>query len=149
MDANELLSLKILKDANPQAFANLAAEETKWLSLSLGLLRRDSYLQMMMGGKGVRQAMRLAAVLKQKAEQTHFNRRIDGVVQRMVSAKFLENGWNELKPVGSTKIKEFLGKNKDSEGIFIKPMNKSVFVYGDTENNVDINEDIDIIMKDI
>ena len=28
-DANELLSLKILKDANPQAFANLAAEETK------------------------------------------------------------------------------------------------------------------------
>ena len=106
-DANELLSPKIFKDANPQAFANLAAEETQWLSLSLGLLCRDSYLQMMMGGKGVRQAMILAGVLKQKAEQTHFNRRIDGVVQRMVSVKCLENGWNEVKPVGSTKIKEF------------------------------------------
>ena len=34
MDANELLSLKILKDANPEAFADIAKNETKWLSVA-------------------------------------------------------------------------------------------------------------------
>ena len=97
-DANELLSLKILKDANPSAFQTLAHEETKWLSISLGLLRQDPYLQVMMQGKGVRQAMKLSSLLKQKAEQMHFDNRVKGVVKKIVEARFRENGWEHLKP---------------------------------------------------
>lgn len=129
-DANELLSLKILKDANPGAFQNLAAEETKWLALSLGLLRRDVYLQMMLGGKGVRQAMKLSGILKKKSEMAHFNHRINGVVDRMVTTKFMDNGWGGLKPVDTTDINEFLKYDNDKKAVQIKPMASAGFVYG-------------------
>ena len=140
-DANELLSLKILKDANPSAFSSLAQEETKWLSLALGLLRRDVYLQVMMGGKGVRQAMKLAGVLKQKAEQSHFNHRVNGVVERMLTTKFSDQGWGGLAPVSHDQIREFMAGSKNA--IKIAPMNKSPFVYGSANNPVTINANDD------
>ena len=130
MDANELLSLKILKDANPDAFQNLAAEETKWLALSLGLLRRDVYLQVMMGGKGVRQAMKLSGLIKNRVEQAHFNHRISGVVERMLTTKFLDDGWSSLKPIDASDISEFLGYDKGKNAVYVQPMSKGVFVYG-------------------
>jgi hypothetical protein len=148
--ANELLSLRILKDANPAAFANLAAEETKWLAISLGLLRRDTYLQLMMGGKGVRQAMKLSGLLKQKAEQSHFNHRINGVVDRMVGAKFAENGWDGLMPVKGDRIQEFLGYDKQ-KNIVIRPFRHNPTVLGGNQGikqlNEELNEQGDMIMK--
>ena len=140
-DANELLSLKILKEANPQAFAHLAAEETKWLSLALGLLRRDVYLQVQMGGKGVRQAIKLANVLKNKAEQSHFNHRLNGVIERMITTKFIEDGWNGLAPVTSSKISEFMNLTNQGQ-IAIQPMNNSTMVYGNNVQQTDIDGDI-------
>ena len=134
-DANELLSLKILKDANPDAFASIAADETKWLAVAFGLLKRDPYLQVQMKGRGVRQAMKLANLLKQKAEERHFVNRIDGVVNKMVDARFKETGWGELVPIDKQKIDNFLVEDKgDNDGdiiMRIMPNNRGNFVFGD------------------
>lgn len=132
--ANELLSLKILKDANPDAFASIAADETKWLAVAFGLLKRDPYLQVQLKGRGVRQAMKLANLLKQKAEERHFIGRIDGVVNRMVDARFKEGGWDGLRGLDNDGLNEFLVENKDSEGdtiMRIDPYGKAKLVYGD------------------
>ena len=133
-DANELLSLKILKDANPDAFASIAADETKWLAVAFGLLKRDPYLQVQMKGRGVRQAMKLANLLKQKAEERHFVNRIDGVVNKMVDARFKESGWTELNPIAPNKVNEFLKEEQDNQGdtiMRILPNHRGNFVYGD------------------
>lgn len=98
-DANELLSLKILKDANPKSFEGIAAEETKWIALALGLLRRDPYLQIRLKGKGIRAAMKLATHLKRKAEQSHFDSRLDEVIKVVNDQKFAEAGWTGLIPL--------------------------------------------------
>ena len=132
-DANELLSLKILKDANPQAFASIAADETKWLAVAFGLLKRDPYLQVQMKGRGVRQAMKLANLLKQKAEERHFVNRIDKVVNTMVDARFSESGWGDLKPMEDDQVAEFLYQDKDKDGdtvMRILPIRKGNFTYG-------------------
>ena len=142
MDANELLSLKILKDANPTAFSSLAKEETKWLSLALGLLRKDPYLQVMMQGKGVRQAMRLSGLLKQKAEQFHFNSRVDPVVSRVVKAKFLEDGWGSLQPALDNEVKSMM--KASSGGLIVSPLSKEQFQYGSDSNYIDLTKTEDI-----
>ena len=98
-DANELLSLKILKDANPESFKGIAAEETKWIALALGLLRRDPYLQIRLKGKGIRSAMKLASHLKRKAEQQHFDSRLEQVIKVANTAKFAEPGWSNLTAI--------------------------------------------------
>ena len=100
-DANELLSLKILKDANPDSFKGIAAEETKWIALALGLLRNDPYLQIRLKGKGIRSAMKLAGHLKRKAEQKHFDDRLEKVILATNDEKFKEQGWDKLKPLAS------------------------------------------------
>lgn len=100
-DANELLSLKILKDANSKAFEGIAAEETKWIALSLGLLRKDPFLQIKLGGKGIRPAMKLAAHMKKKAEQQHFDSRLEKVIETVNAEKFKEPGWTGLTPLAS------------------------------------------------
>ena len=143
MDANELLSLKILKDANPGAFSTLAKEETKWLSVSLGLLRKDPYLQVMMGGKGVRQAMKLSGLLKQKAEQFHFNSRVDPVVSRMVRAKFFETGWKDLQPASDKNVGSMLGMAGNQ--LIISPLTEAEYVFGGKDNIIDLTKN----MKDI
>ena len=127
-DANELLSLKILKDANRDAFEDLAREETKWLSVSLGLLRRDPYLQVMMQGRGVRQAMKLAGLLKQKAEQHHFNSRVDSVVKQIVSAKFQEGGWGNLTP--NQGKQNWLGYDKNTDSFMALPRKIDPKLFG-------------------
>ena len=131
--ANELLSLKILKDANPDAFATIAADETKWLAVAFGLLKRDPYLQVQLKGRGVRQAMKLANLLKSKAEERHFTSRIDKVVNRMVDARFKEAGWKELQGVDQDGVDEFLNMNQDDDGdtiMRINPFGKGQTVFG-------------------
>ena len=131
--ANELLSLKILKDANPEAFSSIARDETKWLAVAFGLLRRDPYLQVQLKGRGIRQAMRLANLLKQKAEERHFVNRIDGVVNKMVDARFKESGWKELQGLKTDKLDEFLQTNTDDQGdtvMKIDPYGKGNIVFG-------------------
>lgn len=133
--ANELLSLKILKDANPTAFASIAADETKWLAVAYGLLKRDPYLQVQLKGRGVKQAMKLANLLKQKAEERHFTQRIDGVVNTMVDARFKESGWQQLRGIQPKKIKEFL-KPVDVDGdtvMVINPDARGYKIYGSKE----------------
>ena len=131
-DANELLSLKILKEANPNAFSSIAADETKWLAVAFGLLKRDPYLQVQLKGRGIRQAMKLANLLKQKAEERHFTNRIDGVVSRMVDARFKESGWKQLGGLDENAVGEFL-KEEDDNGdtiMRILPQAKGTYVYG-------------------
>ena len=133
-DANELLSLKILKEANPDAFESIAADETKWLAVAFGLLKRDPYLQVQLKGRGVRQAMKLANLLKQKAEERHFTNRIDGVVTKMVDARFKEGGWKELGGIDEKGVNEFLRESEDSNGdvvMSINPNAKRTFIFGD------------------
>ena len=96
--ANELLTLKILKEANPDVFRNVAQDETKWLSLAFASLRQDPYLQLQLGGRGVRQAMKLANLLKMKAEQRHFDKRVENIAEKMVDAQFKIKGWEGLAP---------------------------------------------------
>lgn len=132
-EANELLSLKILKDANPDAFASIAADETKWLAVAFGLLKRDPYLQVQMKGRGVRQAMKLANLLKQKAEERHFVNRIDNVVNKMVNARFKETGWQQMGPIDDETVGTFLEEvtldNKDIV-MNVNPNARGNFTYG-------------------
>ena len=111
-DANELLSLKILKDANPESFKGIAAEETKWIALALGLLRRDPYLQIRLKGKGIRSAMKLANHLKRKAEQKHFDSRLDEVVKLANAQKFAEPGWANLGALDTGGAKKIMKDGK-------------------------------------
>ena len=123
--ASELLSLKILKDANKEAFDGLAKEETKWLSVALGLLRRDKFLELTMGGRGIRPAMKLAGVLKQKAEQKHLEQRLDPVISNMVAGKFSQKGWEGLGPVYDA---SYLGFGKDGNvTVQTKPSSENIF----------------------
>ena len=131
-DANELLSLKILKEANPGAFDKIAEDETKWLAVAFGLLKRDPYLQVQLKGRGIRQAMKLANLLKQKAEERHFTNRIDGVVSKMVDARFKEGGWKQLGGLDQTDVDEFLIE-EESHGdtvMRILPERRGNFVFG-------------------
>ena len=137
-DANELLSLKILKDANPDAFDSIAADETKWLAVAFGLLKRDPYLQVQLKGRGIRQAMKLANLLKQKAEERHFTNRIDGVVSKMVDARFKEGGWEQLGAMSQEKVNEFLKEENNQGDIVMRilPNHRGNFVFGDPNNQV-------------
>lgn len=116
-DANELLSLKILKDANPESFTGIAAEETKWIALSLGLLRKDPYLQIRLKGKGIRSAMKLAAHLKRKAEQAHFDSRLDETIKVVNNAKFKEQGWASLVPIDGNGAKAIVEYKEDASNV--------------------------------
>ena len=129
-DANELLSLKILKDANQEAFKDIAKNETKWLSIAYGLIKRDPYLQIQMQGRGIRQAMKLANLLKQASEKRHFEKRIDGIVDKMVDARFKTNSWKPLAPLGQTKINEFLQDGDGDIEMTIKPQGGNQVVFG-------------------
>ena len=134
--ANELLSLKILKDANPEAFAHVARDETKWLAVAFGLLKRDPYLQVQLKGRGVRQAMKLANLLKQKAEERHFTNRIDKVVNKMVDSRFKEAGWKDLKGLDDTQMNEFMKEDEDGDTLMVNPYGKSRFVFGNPNNQI-------------
>ena len=76
-DANTLLSLKMLKEANEPAFRGLAAEQTRFLSAALALLKQDHFLRVKLGGAGLQQAMVLSQILKKRAEEKHLQNRLD------------------------------------------------------------------------
>ena len=76
-DANTLLSLKMLKEANEDAFRGLAQEQTRFLSAALALLKQDHFLRVKLGGAGLQQAMVLAQILKKRAEEKHLQNRLD------------------------------------------------------------------------
>lgn len=141
-DANELLSLKILKDANGPAFEHLAKEETKWLSASLGLLKSDPYLQVQMGGSGIRQALKLSSLLKQRAEQVHFNQRTQKLVEDMVDNKFMTSGWEGLKP--NIKSSPIIFKGDGDIDVLMGQKNKA-YSYGGSNSEKIINQQQQII----
>ena len=76
-DANTLLSLKMLKEANEPAFRGLAQEQTRFLSAALALLKQDHFLRVKLGGSGLSQAMVLSQILKKRAEERHLQNRLD------------------------------------------------------------------------
>ena len=77
LDANTLLSLKMLKEVNEDAFRGLAQEQTRFLSAALALLKQDHFLRTKMGGAGLQQAMVLSQILKKRAEEKHLQNRLD------------------------------------------------------------------------
>lgn len=84
---NSLVSLKMLKDADP-AFGPLMHEETKWLKAGLSVLRNDPYLRLKMGGDGISAAMKMAGVLKARAEYKNLVDRVDETVTSINTSTF-------------------------------------------------------------
>lgn len=100
-DANTLLSLKMLKEANPVVFKGLAEESTRFLSAALGLVRQDDFLRIKLGGNNITAAMRLAPILKQRAEEQHIKQRIDATAHLISGSAFapgLSGMSSALKP---------------------------------------------------
>ena len=105
-DANTLLSLKLLKDANPDAFQGLAQEETRFLAASLALVRSDPYLKLKMGNDSISAAINLAGVLKNRAEKKHLEHRIDATADALLAHEFNEEGGlgRHLMPLGDMQM---------------------------------------------
>ena len=123
-DANQLLSMKMLSQANPEAFGDLQKKSTLFLSSALGLLRNDDYLKIKYGGSNISAAMQLAPILKAKAEQLHFDARFDPVAKVFQQSAFEEGlgGLSaNLKP--SNDILSFEGSGADTK-LKIKLNNK-------------------------
>ena len=101
-DANTLLSLKLLKEANPAAFTGLATDSTKWLAASLSLVRNDDYLRVKFGGDNINAAMQLAPIIKRRVEEKHIQARMDQMADGMLKATFDNEigNMNSFEPVG-------------------------------------------------
>lgn len=82
-----LLSLRLLKDANKEAFEDLAREETKFLSASLALVKNDPLLRLKMGGDVLTSSLNLAKQLKVHAEDKLFKDRIEAMIDGLNTAE--------------------------------------------------------------
>ena len=96
-DENTLLSLKMLKEVNREAFEGLAQEQTRFLTAALALLKQDHFLRIKLGGAGLQQAMILAQILKKRAEEKHIQSRID-VHSDAIQSGFLTAEMNNALP---------------------------------------------------
>ena len=98
-DINNLLVAKMLSDiAKPTAaedrdnpFKSLGYEETKYLRAARKLLKTNAVLALRLGGHGLEQSIRLAALLKQRAEAQFMARLLDGTANELVIESMYEN----------------------------------------------------------
>ena len=102
-DANTLLSLKLLKEANGKAFEGLAERSTIWLASALALLRKDKFLRIKFGGDNINAAMQLAPILKRRAEEKHIQARMDSISGDLMNIPF-NTGLTGLGPLAPSKI---------------------------------------------
>ena len=125
-ESNTLLSLKLLADTNPNMFKKLSSETTKWLAASMSLLENDSYLRIRMGGDLLQGSIALPDILKKRAEERHFESRIDNMVKQMNLAELTRSYKNKLNPLAP----EQLPFQANEGGILVnqRPLGASLFV---------------------
>ena len=134
--SSSLVSLRLLKDANPDAFGTLAREETRFLSSAMSLVRNDPLLKLKMGGDTLTASVNLAKLLRERAEKKHFDSRIDGVVKELIK--------NELHGYGDDfkKPKKSVVFDGDSLNINMNKQSKQKIVFG-TSTEVSLDDDDD------
>lgn len=133
-DANTLLSLKLLKEANPDAFTGLAQESTQWLASALALVRSDPFLRVKFGGDNINAAMQLAPIIKQRVEEKHIQARMDQMADGLLESTFDVDTGNMLpsmKPSGINAFRaisdtptsghKFIGKKEKKIELLLKP----------------------------
>lgn len=126
-DANTLLSLKLLKEADPDAFAGLAQESVRWLALGLSLVRSDPFLRVKFGGDNINAAMQLAPILKRRVEEKHVQARLDQMADGALETAFdsdLGNMPASMKPIGVGDLEpigdNLIGKHGTSKKLQLK-----------------------------
>ena len=87
-DANTLLSLKLLKEANPVAFTGLAEKSTQWLAAALSLVKTDKFLRVKFGGDNINAEMQLAPIIKRRVEEKHIQIRMDQMADGLLKSTF-------------------------------------------------------------
>ena len=96
--SSSLVSLRLLRDANPEAFSDLAKEETRFLASAMALVRNDPLLKLKLGGDTLTASVNLSKILRERAERQHYESRIDGVVKELVDYEIGTYG-KEFKPL--------------------------------------------------
>lgn len=84
MSSSNLVSLRLLKEANQEAFGEIAKEETRFLASAMAIVKMDPLIRMKLGGDKLTASVNLARMLRERAEKKHFNDRIDGAVQKLI-----------------------------------------------------------------
>ena len=133
--SSSLVSLRLLKDANPEAFGTLAKEETRFLASAMSLVRNDPLLKLKMGGDTLTASVNLAKLLRQRAEKKHFDQRIDGVVDELIKNELHGYGDDFKKPKKSVVFDDTNGLTIDMN----KKSNQKV-VFGNTDE-IDSGDD--------
>ena len=123
--SSSLVSLRLLRDANNEAFGDLAREETRFLSSAMSLVRNDPLLKLKMGGDTLTASTNLAKLLRERAERRAFNKRIDPIVDELVKNELHGYGDDFKKPKKSVM---FNGKNLT---IDMNRQSKDKVVFGD------------------
>ena len=88
---NDLLNFRLLKDANPAKFGDLAKKETELLALSFDLLKGNPLLQMKMGGNNLNSANNLSKYLKNRAETLAIHHIIDDSAKAILEKSLSED----------------------------------------------------------
>ena len=136
--SSSLVSLRLLKDANPKAFGTLAQEETRFLASAMSLVRNDPLLKLKMGGDTLTASVNLAKLLRERAEKKHFDSRIDKTVNALISNELNNYGDDFKKPKQSVKFTK--------DGDFVINMNKAPkqkVVFGGLEQ-IQTNSDVEV-----
>ena len=85
---NEVLSLKMLKDVEPDIFQPMYKDQVSYLTQARILLLNDAWLQTKMGGTGLESCSRLAKILKKRSSELHLQARIDEMVKKHNTLQF-------------------------------------------------------------
>ena len=78
-----LLSLRLLKDADPQSFQDLSKNETRFVSASLALIKNDPLLRLKLGGDVLTATLNLSKQLKAHCEQKLFTDRLENMIDAL------------------------------------------------------------------
>ena len=96
--SSSLVSLRLLSQANPEAFQDLAKEETRFLASAMSLIRSDPLLKLKLGGDTLTASVNLSKILRERAERAHYEKRISGVVDKLVDYEIGTYG-DQFKPL--------------------------------------------------
>ena len=121
--SSSLVSLRLLKDANPEAFDHLAKEETRFLASAMALVKRDPLLKLKMGSDTLTASVNLARELRRRAEKRSFDQRIDFAVDALIDKELAGYG-NSFNKRNSRGAVFYDGK---SLNINMKPTSNKVF----------------------
>ena len=123
--SSSLVSLRLLKDANPEAFDHLAKEETRFLASAMALVKQDPLLKLKMGSDTLTASVNLARELRRRAEKRSFDQRIDFTVDQLISKELAGYGDSFSGKVGRGAV--FFDKTKKKLNINMRPTSTSVF----------------------